>query len=210
MLEAIYDKYFRNSFSPERVKGWLGAVGYDARHWTRPVMHQRCLELLQARGMENFDVMEISAGLHWRTLPFKSFREANYPEFDICQDRLDQQFDLIIADQVFEHLLWPYRAAKNVHSMLRPGGYFLIATPFLIKFHPIPYDCSRWTEMGMKYFLAECGFELDKTVTGSWGNRACVRANFKKWARSGWFGSMKDEPEFPVTVWALAQKSTSS
>ena len=58
----------------------------------------------------------------------------------------------------------------------------------------------------MKYFLAECGFDLERIQTASWGNRACIKANFNKWARRGWFGSLHNEPDFPVTVWALAQK----
>jgi SAM-dependent methyltransferase len=170
-------------------------------------MYMRCTELLKSIGARDFDVLEISAGQYWRTLPFKSFTEANYPQFDICSDTLEKQFDLIIADQVFEHLLWPLRAAKNVHSMLRPGGYFLITTPFLIKVHAIPNDCTRWTETGMKYFLAEAGFSLDEIKTDSWGNRSCVKANFSKWARKGWLGSLHNEPEFPVVVWAFARKS---
>ena len=150
--------------------------------------------------------MEISAGQFWQNAGFRSFSEKNFPEFDICKDVLDQQFDIIIADQVFEHLPWPYRAAKNVHAMVKPGGYFLITTPFMIRVHDIPIDCTRWTETGLKYFLAECGFPFDQIVTGSWGNRACVKANFKRWARRGWFGSLKNERNFPVSVWALAKK----
>jgi len=194
----------RNSGKIKRV---LGMLGYDHRHWTRPVMYDRCTEMLDAIGLRNLDALEISAGQYWRTLPFRSFTEANYPQFDICAGTLDRQFDLIIADQVFEHLLWPSRAARNVHSMLRPGGYFLVTTPFLIKVHAIPNDCTRWTETGLKYFLAEAGFPLDETKTGSWGNRSCVKANFDKWARRGWFGSLRNEPEFPVSVWALARKT---
>ena len=135
----------------------------------------------------------MSVGEHWQTLRFRSFTEANYPEFDICKDKVDGQFDVTIADQVFEHLLWPARAARNVHSMLKPGGRFVITTPFLIKVHPIPNDCTRWTETRMKYFLAECGFPLEQIETRSWENRACVRANFNRWARRGWFGSLKNE-----------------
>jgi SAM-dependent methyltransferase len=119
---------------------------------------------------------------------------------------LDHQFDLIIANQVFEYVLWPYKAARNVCQMLKPGGYFLMTTPFLIRVHAIPYDCTRWTETGIKYFLSECGFPLEEIKTGTWGNRACVKANFKRWARRGWFGSLKNEPNFPVSVWALAKK----
>jgi len=190
----------------QKIKNILNLVGYDYRHWTRPVMYKRCTEMLDVIGVQDLDALEISAGQYWRTLNFKSFTEANYPEFDICSDVLDRQFDIIIADQVFEHLLWPWRAAKNVYSMLCPGGYFLITTPFLIKVHAIPNDCTRWTETGMKYFLAEAGFLLDEIKTDSWGNRSCVKANFSKWARKGWFGSLRNEPDFPVVVWALAKK----
>jgi hypothetical protein len=65
--------------------------------------------------------------------------------------------------------------------MLNPGGYFLVTTPFLVKIHNAPVDCSRWTETGLKYFLAECGFDLDTIQTASWGNRVCVKTNLFRW-----------------------------
>ncbi|MBC9073652.1 methyltransferase domain-containing protein [Thauera sp. CAU 1555] len=187
------------------AKRILSTVGYDWGHWTRTVMYRECKALIRELGPERLDAMEISAGDKFQQLPFRSFTEMNYPEYDICKDRLPGEFDLIIADQVWEHLLWPYRATRNVHAMLRPGGYFLVTTPFLIRRHEIPYDCTRWTEMGMKHFLAECGFDIERIRTWSWGNRACIKANFSRWARRGWFGSLRNEPDFPVTVWALAQ-----
>ena len=192
--------------TPDQAKRFLTAVGYDYSHWTRPVMYRECLKLLEPLGPSSLDVLEISAGRFWRNAGFASFSEANFPAFDICADVLDRRFDLVIADQVFEHLPWPYRAARNVHAMLRPGGHFLVTTPFMIRVHDVPIDCTRWTETGIRYFLAECGFPLDQSVSGSWGNRACVKANFRRWARRGWFGSLRNEREFPVAVWCLARK----
>ncbi len=190
----------------QRIKAFLERIGYDYRHWTRPVMYETCFEKIQTMEPGKMDALEISAGEYWRYLPFRTFTEANYPEFDITKDKLDRQFDIIIADQVFEHVLFPYKAAKNVYDMLRPGGYFVITTPFLIRVHEIPYDCTRWTETGMRYFLHECGFSLDRIETSSWGNKSCVKANLKRWARRGWFGSLKNEPNYPVVVWAFARK----
>jgi SAM-dependent methyltransferase len=170
-------------------------------------MYRECFKLIDALDAERLDALEISAGSEWRKLPFKSYTTADFPDFDICSQKLDRQFDLIIADQVFEHLPWPYRAARNVHEMLRPGGHALICTPFLVRIHEVPIDCTRWTETGMKHLLAECGFALENIRTGSWGNRACVKANFKTWARQGWARSLKNEPQYPVMVWALARKA---
>jgi len=114
---------------------------------------------------------------------------------------------LIIAEQVFEHLLWPYRAGKNIYKMLNSKGYFLITTPFLIRIHDYPTDCSRWTETGLKYLLAECGFNLESIQTGAWGNRACVVANFARWeVYNPSLHSLENEPDFFLSVWAIAQK----
>jgi SAM-dependent methyltransferase len=188
------------------------AAAYDAitgkqRYgWSRVVMWQECEAWLQALGPEKLSVLEIS-GTFWSKLPFAKYRSVQHPEFDICEMRLDESFDLIIAEQVFEHLLWPYRAGRNVHQMLRPGGHFLVSTPFLVRIHPGPADCTRWTETGLKYFLAECGFPLEAIKTGSWGNRACVRANLNDWALyRPRLHSLKNEPDVPYHVWALARK----
>jgi hypothetical protein len=105
--------------------------------------------------------------------------------------------------------LWPYRAGRNVYQMLNPGGYVLVTTPFLIRIHDQPVDCSRWTELGLKHLLAECGFPMKNIRTGSWGNRACVIANFTEWPHyAPQQHSLDNEPNFPLVVWALAQKDT--
>ena len=153
------------------AKRMLNGIGYDYGQWARTVMYQECFKLVNELGPHKLDALEISAGYKWQKLGFRSFTETNYPAFDICKDKLDRTFDIIIADQVWEHLLWPYRATGNVYDMLPPGGYFLVTTPFMIRQHAVPVDCSRWTELGMKHFLAECGFPWDGIKTASWGNR---------------------------------------
>ena len=188
------------------IKKFLKLIHYDYGHWARTVMYQECFKLIHEIDSQRLNTLEISAGQNWKQIPFKSYTEANYPDFDICEGTLPDRFDLIIADQVFEHLLWPYRAGKNVYEMLEYEGYFIISTPFLIRVHNVPTDCSRWTESGLKHFLAECGFPIEKIRTGSWGNRACVKGNLNRWVRRGWFRSLHNEPMFPVTVWAIAQK----
>ncbi len=182
------------------------AVGYDKQHVTRTVAYREIDRWLDALGTEGLDALEISAGWKWRQRQWGSFAEMNWPQHDICKDVLDRQFDIVIADNVWEHLLYPYRAARNVHSMLRPGGWFVNITPFMIRYHPIPTDCSRWTELGMSHFLEEAGFDRARIVTGSWGNAAAVKANFYRWARTGWQRRLPNDERFPVTVWAMAQK----
>lgn len=190
-----------------RLRRALDAFGYDTADWMRIVMYRECFAFVRALGPERLDVLEISAGPQWRCeFAFRSYRGTAYPGFDICSQTLPEGFDLIIADQVFEHLRWPYRAARNVLAMLRPGGHFLITVPFLVRVHKSPSDCTRWTEEGLSYFLQECGFAATGIATASWGNRACLKANLTSWRKRGLFGSLANEPDFPVVVWAFARK----
>ena len=181
-------------------------VGYDITHITRTVAYRAVEARLDEMPCERLDTLEIAAGWKWRERRWGSFTEMNWPDYDICKDVLDRQFDIIMADNVWEHLLHPYRATQHVLQMLKPGGLFINITPFLIRYHPIPTDCTRWTELGMRHFLADSGFDADRIETGSWGNAGAVKANFRKWARTGWQRSLPNDPHFPVTVWAFAHK----
>ena len=198
---------FLSKTHKDSIRRFLDSIGCNTRDWIRVIMYEECMKLLKDLGPSTMDALEISSGFEWKKLGFKSFTEVNFPDFDICEKILDRQFDIIIADQVWEHLLWPYRATKNVLSMLKPGGYFLVTTPFLVRVHNIPVDCSRWTELGMKHFLAECGFPIGEIITGSWGNRRAVIGNLNTFPK-GFYRSLKNEPDYPLTVWALAKKGT--
>ena len=118
-------------------------------------------------------------------------------------------YRLSVSESTIEKLVRTAKIpkARNVFGMLVPGGRFLVTTPFLLRVHDSPVDCSRWTETGLRYLLAEAGFGLDDTKTGSWGNRACVISNLGRWTRyRRWLHSLDNEPDYPVVVWALAKR----
>lgn len=51
---------------------------------------------------------------------------------DLCTDALpfyNEKFDLIIAKDVFEHLINPEFALSEVYRVLKPGGFFLFHVP---------------------------------------------------------------------------------
>lgn len=182
-------------------------LGFEETLWTRRIPDERTRELVLALKPATLSALEIS-GARWADFGFASYRQTSFQEFDICRGVLPERFDLIIAEQIFEHLRSPAQAAANVLRMLNPGGYFLVVTPFIYKVHPNPLDCARWTEQGLRYLLEDCGFPLDSIVTSSWGNRACIAATFRKEYRlfNRYLHSLKNEPDFPMVVWALAAK----
>ncbi|MGU3287807.1 class I SAM-dependent methyltransferase [Methylobacterium mesophilicum] len=192
-----------------KLRDLLEKSGYKTQDWVRYVMYRECFSYIDKLGPQHLNVLEISAGREWRhRFKFGSYTETEYPDFDVCMNALPEKFDLIIADQIFEHLAYPQRAAENVYAMLKPGGIFIVATPFLIRVHNIPDDCNRWTESGLSYLLQEGGFKPKDIETHSWGNRKCVVANFSGWKKRGFFRSLRNEPNFPVMVWAYAKRSS--
>ena len=107
--------------------------GGDAHsQWARIVMNRETDRLIRSLDLAHSSVLEIS-GQKWRSHGFCRYQSVEFPTYDVCSHVLDDQFDIIIAEQVFEHLLWPYRAVRNVFQMLTPNGALLITTPFLIK-----------------------------------------------------------------------------
>lgn len=173
-------------------------------HWCRTVMNAATEKLVLDMNPPELDVLEVS-GSAWSGFGFKSYTDCHWPEFDICKDRLPGTFDLIIAEQVFEHIRYPVQAARNVHRMLRKGGSFLITTPFMIKIHPMPLDLWRWTPGGLMALLEDGGFQ--SIEVGAWGNRACVTANLGDWpVYDPSEHSLVAEADVPLVVWGVAKK----
>ena len=207
MITGLLKLVVRNTSHREFLRGKVrDLLGWDPEHWVRVVYSREWQEFIGLLPLERLRVLEISPGPR----PVISdregvsyYRSVQFPEFDITRDVLPEKFDLIIAEQVFEHIRYPYRAAGNVREMLNDDGIFLIATPFLIKIHGVPEDYTRWTEDGLRNFLEECGFTCE---VHSWGNKKAVRANLKRWREYGWRRDLRNEPEFPATVWAYARK----
>jgi hypothetical protein len=190
------------------LDGILRHTGYSFEALDRVELYRAWEKFLSSQPISEFEALEISPGenSHWAHHGFKTYTAKQYPDFDICSMKLPQQFDLIIADNVFEHLQKPYTAAKNIFDMLKSGGIFLISTPFLIRVHGAPYDFNRWTEDGMHNLLEESGFQRDSIFLGSWGNRKAVKASLNEFPCFGWGKDMRNEPEFPVMVWAIARR----
>jgi SAM-dependent methyltransferase len=189
------------------------ALAYDLTQVSRRAYREPCADLIYGLNPSSLDAVEISAGENtdWRELGCRSYCTLEWPDFDLCAEPLNPtllgRFDLVIADQVFEHLFWPYRGGRNVYRLLKPGGHALLMTPFLIRVHGSPQDCSRWTEKGMQYFLAECGLPIEEVRTWSWGNRDTVRPALDTWPRMGWARDMPNERQCPIVGWALARRA---
>ncbi len=68
-----------------------------------------------------------------------------FPEYD-AETLLSvpsSSLDVVVADQVLEHVERPWRAAETFVRVLKPGGIAVVCTPGLYPVHPSPLDCWR-------------------------------------------------------------------
>jgi hypothetical protein len=171
--------------------------------WVRAELYRHAAELLTP-GCRDLDVLEISGTAFQHLLPWRSY--TSRWDVDVCGNppQYFQQFDLVVLDQVLEHVAAPHEALFNVRCMLRPGGRLFVATPFLIRYHPEPIDMWRWTAPALAQMFKWAGF-VD-VASWSWGNAACVLANLHDWSPVPPEGIGKNDPRFPVTVWAIGTR----
>jgi SAM-dependent methyltransferase len=179
----------------------------------RSVMQKTSRAWLKDLGPDQLDAAEIS-GAWGEKLGFRSFQSFYYPDFDPCtgpftrDDGKVMKFDVILANQVWEHIDRPYAATRNVFRMLRKGGWFWIAVPFFIPYHAVPVDCSRWSARGLRNLLIESGFDEGSIRADQWGNRAMALRNLERpWPpESVPEDDLTNDPDFPLVAWAMGQR----
>ena len=180
--------------------------------WQRVALNAAVSGYIDGLGPAQLSAAEISgdaqAGRPWR-----HFESLNFPEFDLCAP-LDghERFDVVICEQVIEHVVDPAKAAENLRGLCAPGGHVIVSTPFLIRVHELPMygmgDYWRFTPRGLRTLLERAGLTVD--AVESWGNRRCVVGNFDVWPSYRRWHPMRNEPDLPVQVWAFARNLAQS
>lgn len=141
------------------IRGWVDILLY---FYHRKVAHE-----LQRISLE-FDrdgnkILEIGAGKK----PCKEvFQKASFTCTDIISYNLvdalidvnnmpfkENFFDLVICNNVLEHVPTPQQAVDEIHRCLKPGGKLFLVVPFLFPLHDIPHDYFRFTEYSLAKFF---------------------------------------------------------
>jgi SAM-dependent methyltransferase len=76
----------------------------------------------------------------------------------------DGTFDLILSNQVLEHVLDPVRTLDECRRTLKPGGSLVLSTHGIMYYHRDPEDYWRWTRVGLEKLVTERGFEVVETI----------------------------------------------
>jgi SAM-dependent methyltransferase len=174
--------------------------------WQRVVMNQAVDAHIASLDPATRSAAEISGDTH-ADKPWREHTSLNFPEFDLCAPIVDRgTFEVVICEQVLEHVVDPWAAAANLRRLTAPGGHLIVSTPFLIKVHEFPLfgleDYWRFTPRGLRALLESAGLEVDDVRT--WGNRPCVMGNLRRWSAYRPWHPLNNDPEVAVQVWAFA------
>ncbi len=178
-----------------------------AQHWQRQVLNDSIAAHLDGLGIESLSGAEISGGFHGGR-DWGSYCSLDYPEFDLCAEPVRVgPFDVVLCEQVLEHVAAPWLAARNLRALGKPGASIIVSTPFMIKLHELPqyrmYDYWRFTPRGLRTLLESAGLEVEQVR--SWGNRECVIGNLGDWSSYRRWHPLANQPDLPVQVWAFAR-----
>ncbi len=73
----------------------------------------------------------------------------------------DQQFDAVVAFEVFEHVFNIDEMLLELRRTLKPGGQIVLTMPFAWPEHETPYDFGRYTTFGIASVMQRTGFDVD-------------------------------------------------
>lgn len=141
--------------------------------------------------------------------------ETTYPEVDMQKLPFpDNHFDIVISDQVIEHLENPQKAILESYRVLKKGGMAIHTTCLINHIHQPAPDYWRFTPKALSYLSRY----FSKIIQcEGWGNRIAIFLCFL----SEKFRSIKirdngislfrpiaqfNESKFSITTWIIAQK----
>ena len=183
-------------------------------HLTRYSMYRRiqaALEvplsgrILGVSGIENFRHM---------IGPGAEVLDLHYPGIDLERLKFpDAQFDVVISDQVLEHLRDPKSAVAESFRVLKAGGIAIHTSCFLNPIHKYPDDYFRFSRAAL---IALCEPYAEVLGCASWGSRYAAalimladrvrgieipeRPGVRRWLAT------YNEENYPIHVWIIARR----
>ena len=82
-------------------------------------------------------------------------------DFDSKTTLPDNYCDIILSNQVLEHVESPAGYLQEAYRILKPGGSLIISTHGYWYYHPTPNDYWRWTSAGLQKTIKKENFQID-------------------------------------------------
>lgn len=184
-------------------------------HLTRYYMYKRIEQVISNLALCG-NVLAISGGgqiLEMIKPEISRITQTEYPDVDMLSLPYDEnKYDVVISDQVLEHVLDPQQAVAESIRVAKPGGIIIHTSCFLNPIHPYPVDLWRFAPAA----YAQMCKEEEIIEIGGWGNRTALLLMF---LRGGHFLipksdthplnriAMYNDAKYPIVTWVVARKN---
>jgi SAM-dependent methyltransferase len=119
--------------------------------------------------------------------------------FDSKTTLPDNYADIILSNQVLEHVDTPPGYLQEALRILKPGGVIILTTHGYWFYHPTPNDYWRWTSTGLRKIIEAESFEV-VSFNGILGLSASGMQLFQD-------GILFKLPKLLVPVWAVIMQA---
>lgn len=168
MLKKLNFIYQRQSFHPT----WLG-VFINPFYFARSHLDKTIRELAEC---QKGKLLDVGCGSKPYKNNFASIESYTGLEIDSERARkrdiadfyydgnifpfADKTFDILLCNQVLEHVFNPDIFLQEINRVLKPNGKLLLTIPFVWDEHEQPFDYARYSSFGLKFLLEKAGFEI--------------------------------------------------
>lgn len=104
----------------------------------------------------------------------------------------DNCFDMVLAAQVIEHTINPWKFCQELQRVTKIGGLLQIEAPQSFPYHAEPYDFFRFTFTGLRSLFSQCEVIKTEITEGNASMVAVTISNYlintssKRLVRSSW------------------------
>lgn len=196
----------RKQWGRSRYVMYHNLVLYLRRRWASLLTNPSPKSILQV-----LDVSGSRIFREFRPGVVLNITKTAYPPVDVhFMPFSDASFDVIMGDQVFEHLAFPHQAILEMHRLLRPGGIVIITT---VAYNPIHMSRDFW-RLNLQGLLALTLQFRNIPLCGAWGlaDVICARAKFgigrERQDEQKYMHEQvrRNEPRNPFVTWIIAEK----
>ena len=141
-LSKGIDKFVVSAVSELGPEKWVLDAGAGECRFRGLLKDVRYVAVDTAWGDINWDYSKIDVAGSVDSLPFKT-----------------NVFDIVICNQVLEHVQEPQVVINELFRTLKPGGSICLTTPQGWGVHQAPHDYFRFTNYGLTHLLTKAGFQ---------------------------------------------------
>jgi 2-polyprenyl-3-methyl-5-hydroxy-6-metoxy-1,4-benzoquinol methylase len=148
MWDASLNRHIWNQYH-NQLQLYLGLAGFPELTGTKKILDVGCaqgtLALLLAERGHDVVALDLRPGFLEYAQTRYTHGRIRFVAGNALECELDEHFDLVFANQIVEHLVYPERLVRRLKGLLKGGGRLVVTTP---NWHYIRNNLPNFKDIG--------------------------------------------------------------